>query len=134
MSLQTVTFGVPTGLYDQLKQRAEQSSRTVEAELVDVLAAVVPEHLPDDLAEAIAPLSLLDDAALQRAARSRLPDDLAEQLETLHLKQQREGLTDAETEQVAALVRQYERAMLVRSRAAALLKERGQDTSPLIAP
>ena len=134
MSLQSVTLGVPTGLYDQLKQRANQACRSIEQELLDVLAAAVPEQLPDDLAEAITPLSLLDDDALWRAARSRLPDDLAEQLERLHLKRQREGLTAAETQQAAALLRQYERAMLVRARAAALLKERRHDVSPLAVP
>jgi hypothetical protein len=73
----------------------------------------------------------LDDEALWRAARTRLPADAVEELERLHLKRQRQGLTASEDEQVAALVRQYERVMLVRAQAAALLKERGHDVSVL---
>jgi hypothetical protein len=107
----------------------------VEAELLDAVVAAVPvaDELPADLNEAISPLDLLDDAALWRAARSRLPVEAAEQMESLHLKRQREGLTEAEAQTLAWLVRQYERAMLVRAQAAALLKQRGHNVSTLLA-
>lgn len=134
MSQQTITFDVPTSLYNQLKQRADQASRTVEDELLDVLAATVPERLPDEISKAIASLALLDDDALWRVARNHMPVDLAEQLESLHLKRQRDGLTDAEAQQSSELVRQYERAMLLRAQAAALLNERGQHISQLARP
>jgi hypothetical protein len=78
------------------------------------------DDLPVDLNEAISPLSLLDDAALWRAARSRMADETAAQLEALHLKRQRDGLTATEDQTLAGLVRQYERVMLVRAQAAAL--------------
>jgi len=93
----------------------------------------VADELPADLAEAISPLALLDDQALWRAARSHLPLEAATQTEALHFKRQREGLTEAESYTIAGLVRQYERAMLVRAQAAALLKERGHDVSELTA-
>jgi len=93
----------------------------------------VANELPADLAEAISPLSLLDDESLWRAARTRLPAESATQLESLHLKRQREGLTEAETQTLSGLVRQYERTMLVRAQAVALLKQRGHDVSHLIA-
>jgi plasmid stability protein len=136
MTLQTVTLNVPDVLYTRLKQRAEQANRTVEAELLEVLATAVPaaDELPADLQEAISPLALLDDESLWRAARSRLAAEVAAELENLHLKQQRESLTETEAETLAGLVRQYERAMLVRAQAAALLKQRGHDVSSLVAP
>lgn len=91
-----------------------------------MLATAVPigDELPANLAEAISPLTVLEDAALWRAAQSRLPAAEAEQLADLHLKRQREGLTETESQTVAALVQQYERAMLVRAQAIALLKQR----------
>ena len=95
-------------------------------------AVPVADDLPADLSEAISPLSLLDDAALWRAARSRLASETAAQLEALHLKRQRDGLTATEEQILAGLVRQYERVMLVRAQAAALLKQRGQDVSELL--
>ena len=135
MAVQSITLNLPSALYNRLKRRAEQTRRTVEAELLEVVATAVPiaDELPPDLAEAISPLALLDDEALWRAARSHLPAEAASQMEELHLKRQREGLSEAEQQTLAGLVRQYERAMLVRAQAAALLKQRGYDVSELIA-
>jgi len=134
MTVQTVTLNLPGALYNRLKHRAEQAHRSIEAELLEVVATAVPlaDELPAELAEAIAPLALLDDEALRRAARSHLPAEVAAQLERLHLKRQREGLTESESQTLAGLVRQYERAMLVRAQAAALLKQRGRDVSDLV--
>jgi plasmid stability protein len=135
MTVQSVTLHLPSPLYERLKRRAEQTHRSVEAELLEVVAAAVPvaDDLPADLAQAISPLSLLDDEALWRAARSHLPAAAAAQLEQLHLKHQREGLTGSEVETLGGLMRRYERAMLVRAQAAALLKKRGYDVSELLA-
>jgi plasmid stability protein len=134
MTIQRVTLELPELLYQRLKDRAVQAHRTVEDEMLDVLATSVPiaDELPADLDQAISPLVLLDDQALWRAARGTLPSDVAQRLEELHLKRQREGLTADEAQTVATLVRQYERAMLVRAQAAALLKQRGHDISSLL--
>lgn len=134
MSTQPLTLNVPSPLYEHLKHRAEQAQRSVEEETLEVLATAVPADgaLPAELSEAIESLKGLDDAALWEAARSRLADDVSEQLEVLHVKQQREGLTNADSQELAELVRQYERQMLVRAQAAALLKERGHDVSELV--
>ena len=93
MSVQPITVNLPIALYSRLRRRAEESRRTVEAELLDVVTTAVPvaDDLPADLNEAISPLSLLDDAA-----RSRMADETAAQLEALHLKRQRDGLTATE--------------------------------------
>ena len=133
MTIQSVTLNLPGHLYNRLKRRAEQAHRTVEAELLEVVASAVPvaDELPAELNEAISPLALLDDEALWRAARSHLPAEAAAQMENLHLKRQREGLIEAEAQTLAGLVRQYERTMLVRAQAAALLKQRGHDVSEL---
>lgn len=61
-----------------------------------------------------------------------MPVEAAEQLEQLHFKRQREGLTAVETDEAAALLQRYERVMLVRARAAATLKQRGHDVSVLL--
>jgi plasmid stability protein len=134
MTVQPVTLNLPNTLYHRLKRRADQAHRTVEDELIEVVATAVSvtDELPADLAEAISSLALLDDEALWQAARSHLPSEAAAQLEVLHLKRQREGLTETEAQTLASLVHQYERAMLVRAQAAALLKQRGYDVSVLV--
>jgi hypothetical protein len=123
-------------LYAQLRHRAEQANRTVEAELVDLVATAMPEQggLPHELGRELAGLEYLDDEVLWRAARSRLAAEMTRRTERLHHKRQREGLTEAEGRALAELTRQYERAMLIRAQAAVLLKRRGHDVSKLAGP
>jgi plasmid stability protein len=127
MTSQILTLKLPDALYTRLRERALQANRTVEDEMLDVLATAVPlaGELPADLAEAISPLALLDNQALLRAAHSHFAPEAAARLEELHIKRQRVGLNEAEGQSLAGLVRQYERAMLVRAEAASLLNRRG---------
>ena len=133
MSTESLTVNIPSLLYEQLKQQAEQSQRSVEEETLELLAAAVPagRALPAELAEAIDCLESCDDAALWHAARSALTTDERERLEALHVIKQRGELSDAQTKQLAELVLRYERQMLVRAQAMALLKVRGDDVSEL---
>ncbi|MEK7278150.1 MAG: hypothetical protein AAB427_12440 [Chloroflexota bacterium] len=133
MTVYPIMLHLPDTLYRQIKERAEQAKRTVEAELLEVVARAVPaaDRLPDDLQTALDALATLDDDALQRAAQSRLPGEASAEMERLNLKRQREGLTELEHQSLMALARQYERNMLVRAQSAVLLKERGHDISAL---
>src|SRR5262245_54404783 len=117
MSDQTLTLQIPEPLYRLLEERAARSNRKIEAEALEVLAtgATAPGDLPAELAEAITPLPLLTDEELWLAARNPLPTELAEEMELLHGKRQREGLTEAEERTLSQLVRQYERTMLIRA-------------------
>lgn len=135
MPTQTLTLHLPDPLYTRLQLRARQSNRTLEAELLEVLNTAVPTHesLPDSLAEDLARLDAMDDARLWQAARSRLSKKDATRLEVLHLKRQKEGLSESETRELAELVEQYERSMLIRGRAAVQLNQRGCDLSGLTA-
>lgn len=134
MSSQTVTLELPEPLYERLRTRAVQSQRSIEAEARETLASALQESdsLPADLEAAIAPLALLSDAELWQTGRTRLSQETVEQLEELNLKRQREGLTEAEEAISAALIHQYQRVMLIRAEAAALLKQRGHDVTPLL--
>lgn len=134
VSSQTVTIQVPDDVYARIRQRAELSQRTVEAEFVSVLSEAVHagEELPQELADAIAPLEELDDAKLWELARGRLPKETSAELQSLHFQQQRGSLTNAERERAEALCLDYDRTMLVRARAAALLKERGHDIASVL--
>jgi plasmid stability protein len=136
MAVQTLTVRLPDRLYAQLRDRAQQANRTMEAELVDLVATAMPEQgeLSDELGLELAGLEHLDDEALWQAARSRLAATMARRTEKLHHKRQREGLTEAEGQGLAELMRQYERAMLIRAQAAVLLKRRGHDVSKLAGP
>lgn len=135
MSVQTVTPHLPDGLYSQLKERADRWNRSIEAEMLDVLSSAIPAGavLPAHIEEELSRLDAADDETLRRAAQSRLSPDAAGQLEELNRKRQREGLTPAEAQTAAALLEQYDRAMLIRAHAAAFRKQRGHDPSEFLA-
>ena len=136
MSVHPITVSLPKSIYNRLRKRAKKSRRSLEMELLDVVAAAIPasEELPDLLAAAVADLELLDDDALWRAARTRLDSEQSAQMEALHIKRQSEGLSAVEEQTLSGLVFRYERSMLVRAQAAALLKARGHDVSSLLLP
>ncbi len=125
---------VPEPIYERLKQRAEQARRSVEDELVLVLAATVParDDVPTDLATTLAALPALDDDALWRLARSRVRDEDAARLSDLGDRRQRGELRAEELREAEELVRRHDRVLLTRAEAAALLKQRGHDVSALL--
>lgn len=130
-----VTLQIPEDLYARIRQRAQRSQRSVEAEFVDVLSSAVPDwnELPQELAVAIDTLNRSTDEELWQAARQQLPKSVSSELESLHFKQQREGLSREECERSETLCLEYDRVMLTRARAAALLQARGHDVGSLIA-
>jgi len=131
---QLLTVNVPGELYLHIKKRADEARRSVEEEAALMLGATDPaaDSSLADVRQFVASLELLDNAGIERAARGRLAAELAAEIETLHLKQQREGLTDTERTRCTELVRAYERSMLIRAHAAALLKKRGVDVEGLV--
>lgn len=134
VSTQTIILQVPDELYARLRHRAAQSQRSVEAEFVSVLVEAVPggDELGPDLAEAAAALAQFDDDELWEVARGRFPEETSNELQALHDKQQRSVLARHESERADELCLRYERFMLMRARAALLLKERGHDVSSLL--
>lgn len=134
MSAQAVTLHLPTSLYDLLKQRARETRQSLEAEILEVVTSAVrpDDNLSPDLREAVAPLRGLGDEALRRAAMDHFPEEAAARFAELNDRQQREGLTDEEIRTLDGLRRGYERVMVIRAEAAALLKQRGHDVSKLI--
>jgi plasmid stability protein len=133
MTAPAVTITLPEPLYNRLKQRAAHAQRSIEAEILEAVVRHVSamDKLPTDLADEMAQLTFLDDEQLWLAARSTLPRKMARELENLHFKQQREGLTTREIERDQHLLHQYDRVMLIRAQAAVLLKERGHDIDVL---
>ncbi len=138
-NLTTVTLNLPNQVYESFKRKADQSQRSVEDELLAVVIAQKPEPvnsetevLPAELMKKLEAMELLDDETLWRAARP-LSAKRATQLSKLNDKHQREGfLSPTEVGQQKELVREYERVMMVRAKALALLKQRGLDISELL--
>lgn len=127
MGLQTVTLRLPNLLYQRIERRAYKMNRSIEDELVNVVTEALPslEDLPADITDEMAQLTFLTNSELlQTAAMSVTPLE-SERMEELLFKQQREGLTAKEQQQVNGLLHRYDQIMLIRAQAMLLLKERG---------
>jgi hypothetical protein len=135
MTAHAITLHLPDTLYERFRQRAEWSRRSLETEILDAVAsAASPEgELSPALIEAIEALEGLADEELWRLAREAMAAAASQELEALHLKERREGLSPREDAARAKLLQEYERTMLIRAKAAKLLKDRGHDVSSLLA-
>ena len=87
--------------------------------------------LDGSLAGELDRLADLSDAALWNAARTRLSEDEQTRMEFLLWKQQSSGLSSVELVEAEAFAAKSDRTMLVRAKAAVLLKGRGRDISSL---
>jgi plasmid stability protein len=136
MANQNLTLNLPDALYERLKRLAENDHRSVEEEAVERLAASIPEDeaLPADLVELLDSMRGLDDETLWRAARNDLARQASAGISRLQARRKRKGLTVAEQQRLNHLLRQYDRGLLIRAEAAALLKERGHDVNVLLVP
>ena len=125
MALQTVTIQLPDRIYRDVAKRARHMHRSVAEEVVAVVSEALPtiNDLPGELAEELDQLALMNDTELWQAE--------ATQMQTLVWKQQRDGLTTREQNKAENLLQRYNRTMLVRAKAAVLLKERGFDITSL---
>ena len=75
MANQSVTLSIPEDIYVRLKRRAEQTQRSVEAELLEVVAKELPMEdsvIPVELTVELAAIVQLNDKVLWKAARSHL--------------------------------------------------------------
>jgi hypothetical protein len=131
MTVQAITLNLPEAVYRQIRQAAEKVGRPVNEVLLEAVVAVAPVTGtgPENLRTALAQMAYLNDAALWQAGRATMTAEQRQRLETLHDKQQREGLTPEEKAEEQALLSLYRETLLVRAQAAALLKQRGYDVS-----
>lgn len=135
MADQAMYLHIPDDLYQRLKRRAEANHRSVEAQVLKALSAglvVEEEELPADLAAALTALETADDEALWRAARSRVPLDMAQEVQKLSAKGKRSSLTATEQHRLDNLLHQYDLVMLLRAKAAVLLKQHGHNIDTLL--
>lgn len=135
MSIHPILVKLPNQLYRRVEKRAKQTKRSVESELLAVVAQAMAteDELPEELSNLLEELSLLDDKALWRVARKGMKASETTQMEKLHFQRQQKGLSESDSQALARLVQQYEKHMLLRAQAIALLKQRGHDISKLLA-
>jgi len=134
MAVQNVTIRMSDQLYHQVEQRAGRMQRSVEEEVVAVVEDALPvlDFLLADIADELGQMVFLTDSELWHAAQTVITAGENRRMQALVLKRQREGLSPEEEIEAEQLTMRQERVMLLRARAAALLRERGQNVSTLL--
>jgi hypothetical protein len=133
MELQTITISLPTPIYRRVERQSQLMQRSIAEELVAVVIDYSQkETLADDIEQVLAQLDWFTDNELWQAAQFTVSADDSDKMQELLEKQQRDGLTTSESQQVKQLSHFFNRIMLVRAKALVLLKQRGYDISSII--
>lgn len=125
----TVHVPLPRPLFQRLQRIAEVTNRSVEDVLTTTVNAALPPmpDIPADLDEELAAMALFNDESLKAAARSSLAAAQQERLAQLSHVGGERSLTGAEQQELQHLLDLYDRAVLRRAKALAILAQRGYD-------
>ena len=128
MSGKSITLDLPDDLYEHVHQMAALSQHPVERVVLESLRLLfVPPPSTADLATSLAALSGYSDAQLWAVVYQRLAWPQSQRLHELSAKKKLERLTEDELRELEDLLSSNDRAMLLRSEALRLLKNRGYD-------
>lgn len=132
--MEIVQIELPIETATKLEQMAQQEQKTVS----DLVQALLNEHrpspqLPPDVEAELDALTHLTDDALKVVAQNTLSRTAQEQLAHLNYKAQTtDPLTPVEKQEQEILLAQYDRALLRRTKALHILRNRGHDLDQLL--
>ncbi len=129
---QTVSVELPEPIFRRLRHIAEVTHRSVEDVLATTVDAALPQTpgVPPEVADDLAAMAVFSDAALWTAAETTLSPEQQRRLSQLTQEGETRLLPDAEAAELTQLIDAYDRAVLRRAKALALLAQRGFDISP----
>jgi hypothetical protein len=131
----SITLDLPDDLYEQVHQVAAQSQRPVERVVLESLRLLfVPPPSSADLATNLAALSGYSDDQLWAVVYQRLAWPQSQRLHELSANKKLERLTEDEQHELEDLLSSNDRAMVLRSEALRLLKNRGYDIEAYLKP
>ncbi len=127
MNTQSLTITLPENVYWRVQKQSQRMQRTVSEEVAAAITSNLPsqDQIAEDIEHELAALELFSDDELWQAAQMTALDSRTNRIQILLDKQQREGLTESEQQVAGQLSHYHNRIMLVRGKAAALLKQRG---------
>jgi len=128
MPTRTITLELPELLYARLEQAADATHSTLDQIIQRVVQIGSPPRWDDAPAEFqldLAALDRLDDAAFWRIARSRASAAETERYQELLDQNANDQLKPEDRAELNQLRAQFDRAMLRKAHAAALLRWRG---------
>lgn len=133
MSFHTISLNVPENLYLRLQQAAQATQQPLEKILLRAMQLGSPpgwESVPAEFQADLAALDRLDDDSLWEIARLQRGEAEMVRYQILLDKNANTSLTPAEKIELDELSTTFDRAMLCKAQAAALLKWRGHQLPP----
>ena len=133
MGSKVVTMELPETLYTRLQQTAQATQQSFEEVLLRALQTGSPpswDTAPAEFQADLAALDRLDDSALWRIARSQVTPAEMDRYQDLLDKNANGTLSAKEREELTQLRTQFDRQMLRKAHAAALLQWRGYQIPP----
>ena len=133
MTSRTVTMQLPENLYVRLQQTAQATKQSFEDILLRALQVGSPpawESAPAEFQTDLAALDRLDDTALWRIARTHVTPAQMDHYQTLLDKNANNALSAEEQAELIQLRVEFDRQMLLKVHAAALLQWRGHQIPP----
>ena len=126
---ETVIVKLPLPIYRRLKRVAEITYRSVEDVLASTVDAALPldPNLPSDLADDIAAMPMMNDDALMAVAESSLSPAQQRRLQQLTEFGGQRRLSTSEEAELAHLLELYNRSVMRRAKALAILAQRGYE-------
>ncbi len=124
-----VSVQVPEPIYRRLRRVAELTYRSVEDVLTTTVDAALPAapDLPSDLADDLAAMVMFSDDVLWTATESSLSAAEQRRLRQLTHAGGRRSLSVAESAEMQRLLDMYDRSVLRRAKALAILAQRGYE-------
>lgn len=125
---QTVTVTIPEALYHPLRRMAQATNQSLDAVLLQGLAASLPPltDLSPETQQALDALEAMTTAELKQVLTESVPAEMQHRLEGLLERGQAGRLAPEEHEQLETLQHAADLVMLRKARAAVLLRFRGQ--------
>jgi len=129
VAVQTVSVQLSETIYRRLQRASELTYRPVDEILSSALTVAlgVPSDLPAERQNELAALGMLSDAALWAASESSLSPAQQRRLQQLNHAAGERTLSSSQAREQAELLELYQRSVLQRAQALALLAYRGYD-------
>jgi hypothetical protein len=122
-----VIVHLPQAIYHRLEQVAARLRKPVDTLLAETLEAALPtdqDGVPSALLAEIRAVEQLDQSGLKQVVNTEMSAEARDTLDDLLDTQSARSLTGDETAQLHSLRREYERLLLRKARAFALLAEK----------
>lgn len=126
-TMQTLVLELPEKMYAYLREIAEERNRSVEVVAFEQLAVSLLELPSADFDAVIDTMDVYSDEALWEVIYQRLTKSERQRYDTLVALGRQTTLSSAQQAELEALIDKINRQMLFRSKAVALLVERGYD-------